>query len=165
MTRFSDNIYSGFQAATSASSSKSCMVMRKVHRFTQPSTGGTASTTLSGTFPPGAENLTARVFVMQQATSATASDKITVSAGGTNLIVIDQIGSATGTAGDTKTGFARFTYTASACAILPVPTSTTNGGEIPYSVTFAPASASKSTDYKVELTFNRADSNTLGITA
>ena len=165
MTRYSDNIYSGFQATTSAASSKSPVTLRKIHRFSQPAAGGAVAQTLSGTLPPGVENLTATVFVLQQSTSATTSDKITVSAGGTTLFTIDQIGSATGVAGSTTTSFARFTYVASACAIPPVPSGATNGGEIPYSVTYLPVSASKSTDYKLVLHFNRADTNTLGITA
>ncbi len=163
MTRFSDNIYSGFQAATSAASSKSMVVLRKVHNFVGNST--TTAVTKTGTFPPNTQNLTARLFVIQNATSATVSDKITVSAGGTNLITIDQFGSAGGVAGDTKAGFARFTYIASACAAPPVPaTGQVNGGEIPYSVTFVPVSADNQGSYQLELTFNRADTNTLGTT-
>lgn len=160
MTRYSDNIYSGFQAATSANSSKSCVVLRKVHNFNAT----TGSTTLSGTFPPNIQNLTARIFITQQG-SATASNKITVSAGGTDLITISQFGSATGVAGDTKAGVASFTYVASACAAPPVPASTNNGGEIPYSVTFLKSSADKTGTCQIELSFNRADTNTLGITA
>lgn len=160
MTRFSDNIKSGFQAATSANTSASVVVLRKTYNFNST----TGSTTLSGTFPPGAQNLTARIFITQQA-SATASDKITVSAGGTDLITITGFGSATGVASDTKAGVASFTYVASACAAPPVPASTTNGGEIPFSVTYLKSSANKTGSSQVELTFNRADSNTLGVTA
>lgn len=166
MTRYSDNIYSGFQSVTSATSSKSPVSLRKIHRFTQPAAGGANAVTLAGTFPPGTENLDARLYIMNQATSASVSDKITVSAGGTNLIAITGIGSATGLLGPgTTAGLGVMTVTVSACAILPVPASTNNGGEIPYNVTFLPVSASKSTDYKLILSFNRADSNTLGVTA
>lgn len=163
MTRWSDNLYSGFQSVTSATSSKSAVTLRKVHNFL--ATGGTTAQTKTATLPPGVENLTARLFVIQNAVTATVSNKITVSAGGTNLVTIDQFGSAGGMAGDTKAGFARFTYVASACAIPPVPTGANNGGEIPYSVTFVPVSADTQGNYRIELSFNRADSNTLGITA
>lgn len=165
MTRYSDNIYSGFQAVTSALSSKSVVGLHKVHRFTQPAAGGVVAQTVTGVFPPGVENLTSRLYIMQQS-SATVSDKFTVSAGGTNLITITGVGSATGLLGATTVaGLGAVTVVASACGILPVPASTNNGGEIPYAVTFLPASASKSTDYKLVLSFNRADTNTLGITA
>lgn len=162
MTRYSDNIYSGFQGITSASTSKSAVVLRKVYNFA--GAGNVTAVTRSGTFPPGVQNLTGRIFITQQA-SATVSNKITVSAGGFDLFSITSFGSATGVAGDTKAGVATFTYIASACAAPPVPASTNNGGEIPFSVTFAPVSADKTGTYQVELTFNRADSNTLGVTA
>lgn len=162
MTRYSDNIYSGFQGVTSAASSKSVVVLRKVYNFS--GAGNTTAVTRTGTFPPGVQNLTARIFITQAA-SATVSDKITVSAGGFDLVTIDQFGSAAGVAGDTKVGVARFTYIASACAQPPAPASTNNGGEIPYALTFLPVSADKVGQYQIELTFNRADSNTLGVTA
>lgn len=166
MTRYSDNIYSGFQASTSAASSKSPVSLHKVHRFTQPSGGGANAVTLSGTFPPGTENITTNLWIMNQSTSASTSDKITVSAGGTNLITYTAIGSATGILStSTVAGLGAVTVVASACAIPPVPTSTNNGGEIPYSVTFLPVSASKGTDYRLRINFNRADTNTLGVTA
>lgn len=157
MTRFSDNIYSGFQAATSAASSESPVLLRKSYNFV--AAGGTAPITQTGTFPPNTQNLTATLYVTNAA-SATTSNKITVSAGGTNLITIDQFGSASGFASNTLTSFARFTYVASACAIVPVPaTNTTNGGEIPFAVTFLPVSADKVGTYQFNLTFNRKDMN------
>lgn len=162
MTRYSDNIYSGYQALTSATSSKSAVVLRKVYNFA--GAGNTTAVTRNGVFPPGTQNLTARIFITQQG-SATVSDKITVSAGGFDLVTITSFGSATGVAGDTKTSVATFTYIASACANPPVPASTNNNGEIPFAVTFLPVSADKTGTYQLELTFNRADSNTLGITA
>lgn len=166
MTRFSDNILSGFQATTSAASSKSVVHLRKVHRFTQPSGGGATPVTLSGTFPPGVEAIIPTLFIMNQSTSASTSDKITCSAGGTNLFTYTAIGSATGIIGiATVAALGAVAIVASACAIPPVPSGANNGGEIPYAVTFLPASASKSTDYKLVINFNRADSNTLGITA
>jgi hypothetical protein len=88
MTRFSDNIKSGFQAATSANSSASVVVLRKVYNFA--GAGAAAAVTRLGTFPPGAQNLTARLFVTQQA-SATVSNKITVSAGGFDLVTISSV--------------------------------------------------------------------------
>lgn len=162
MTRYSDNIYSGFQSITSATSSKSAVVLRKTYNFA--GAGNTTAVTRNGVFPPGTQNLTARIFITQQA-SATVSNKITVSAGGFDLVTISQFGSATGVAGDTKVGVVLFTYIASACANPPVPASTNNGGEIPFALTFVPVSADKTGTYQVELTFNRADSNTLGVTA
>lgn len=163
MTRYSDNISSGFQAVTSALSSKSVVSLHKVHRFTQPSGGGATPQTVTGTFPPGIENITANLWIMNQSTSASTSDKITVSAGGTNLITYTAMGSATGILGtSTVAGLGTVAVVASACAIPPVPASTNNGGEIPYAVTFLPVSASKGTDYRLRINFNRADSNTLG---
>lgn len=163
MTRYSDNIYSGFQAVTSALSSKSVVRLTK-GPYAFAGAGNTTAVTRTGVFPPGTQLLTARVWITQQG-SATVSDKIVVSAGGTDLITIDQFGSATGTAADTKAGLARFTYVASACFAPPVPASSNNGGEIPFSVTFTPVSADKTSVVNVELNFSRADSNTLGITA
>lgn len=159
MTRFSDNLYSGFQAVTSALSSKSAVLLRKTYNFNST----TGSTTLSGTFPPNVQNLKAEIFITQNA-SATASNKITVSAGGTDLVTITSFGSSMGIASDTKAGVATFTYVASACASPPVPASTNNGGEIPFSVTFVKSSADKTGSCQLALTFNRADTNTLGTT-
>lgn len=163
MTRYSDNIYSGFQAPTSAASSKSAVVLRKVYNFA--GAGNTTAVTRAGTFPPNTQNLKATLYVTQQG-SATVSNKITVSAGGQDLITLTQFGSANGIASDTKVGFATFTYIASACANPPVPTTNqTNGGEIPFAVTFVPVSADKTGTYQIEISFSRADTNTLGVTA
>lgn len=161
MTRYSDNIYSGYQGITSASTSKSAVVLRKVYNFA--GAGNTTPVTRTGVFPSGTQNMAAKIFITQAA-SATVSDKITVSAGGFDLVTIDQFGSAAGIAGDTKAGVARFTYIASACASVPVPAST-NQGDIPFAITFVPVSADKVGTYVVELTYNRSDSNTLGVTA
>ncbi len=154
MTRYSDNILSGFQAATSAASSMSNVSLNKTHKFT--AVGGTTAITQTGTFPPNTQNLSGYLYVIQNA-SATVSDKITVSAGGTNLFTIDQFGSAGGQAGSTTTSFARFTYLSSACATVAAPASTTNGGEIPYAITFLPVSADKTGIYQVNLQFDRKD--------
>jgi len=154
MTSFKDNIYSGNIATTSANSSLSAVSLRRTHVFN--AVGGTTPQTLTGTLPPNTENISGYLFVVQNA-SATVSNKITVSAGGTNLFTIDQFGSAGGQSGATLAGFARFTYVGSACATPPVPSPQTNGGEIPYSVTFLPVSADKTGSYKLHLSFNRAD--------
>lgn len=154
MTTYKDNIYSGNIATTSANSSTSVALFRKTHTFN--AVGGTTPITQTGTFPPNSEGLTGYLFVVQNA-SATVSNKLTVSAGGTNLFTIDQFGSAGGQSGGSLASFCRFTYIASACATVPVPVSANNGGEIPYSITFAPVSADKTGIYKVNLTFNRAD--------
>lgn len=163
MTRFNDNIYSGFQAPTSAASSKSTVVLRKTHGFTNP--GGTTAVTQAGTFPPGTSNLRAELYIMNQGVSATASDKVTVSAGGVNLYAITGFGSATGIGSATTAGFATFAVTVSAVAVVAAPaTNQTNGGEIPYAVTWVPSSAGRTAQYQLSLTFNRADTNTLGTT-
>lgn len=154
MTSYKDNIYTGNIATTSALSSLSAASFRKTHKFT--AIGGTAAITLTGVLPPNTENLSGYLFVVQNA-SATVSNKITVSAGGVNLFTIDQFGSAGGQSGGSLTSFCRFTYIASACAVVPVPSSANNGGEIPYAVTFAPVSADKTGIYQVHLTFNRTD--------
>lgn len=163
MTRYSDNIYSGFQGLTSASTSKSAVVLRKVYNFS--GAGNAVAVTRAGTFPPNTQNIKATLYITQQG-SATVSDKITVSAGGFDLITITSFGSATGVVGDTKAGVATFTYIASACANPPVPaTNQTNGGEIPFAVTFLPVSADKTGNYQLEISFSRADTNTLGVTS
>lgn len=162
MTRFSDNIYSGFEALTSGTSSRSPVMLCKTYNFA--GAGAAAAVTRTGTFPPQVQNLRAEIFITQQA-SATVSNKITVSAGGFDLVTIDQFGSATGVASDTKASVARFTYIASACANPPAPASTNNGGEIPFSVTFLPVSADKTGTYQVKLTYNRADQGLFGTTS
>lgn len=165
MTRYSDNIYSGYQAPTSAASSKSAVSLSKTHNFV--AAGAAAAQSITGTFPPNTQNLSAALYVTQNG-SATVSNKITVSAGGTNLLTIDQFGSAGGFSMGSLAGFARFTVIGSACANLIAPTTGSAGqtvsGEIPYTVTFLPVSADKTGTYQVNLSFNRADTNTLGTT-
>lgn len=153
MTRYSDNIYSGFVGVTSALSSRSAVLLTKTFNFS--STVG--STTLTGVFPPNTQNLAARIYITQNG-SATSSNKITVSAGGTNLLTVDQFGSAGGYANTTTAGIARFTVIGSACAtVSPPATNQTNGGEIPFSVTFVKSSADKTGACQLSLLFNRAD--------
>lgn len=157
MTRFSDNILSGFAGLTSAASSQSAVRLCRTHRFTNASPA--VGATQTGTFPPNTNNLTGRMWITVNG-SATVSDKITVSAGGTNLMTFTSFGSAQGTFAATTTGLGTLTIIASACAIVSPPaTGQTNGGEIPYSVTFLPSSASRSTDYQLDLSFNRADTS------
>src|SRR5665213_2201067 len=124
MTRFSDNIYSGMDAATSGAASRSAVALVKTHNFTG------LNATISGTFPPNTLNLSAELFITAQGSAAT-SNKVTVSAGGLTLLTIDQFGSALGYAAQTTTSVARFTIVASACALVAPPaTGQTNGGEI-----------------------------------
>lgn len=154
MTSFKDNIFSGNIATTSGNSSISAVALRKTHVFN--AVGGTTPITQTGTFPPNTESLSGYLYVVQNA-SATVSNKITVSAGGTNLFVIDQFGSAGGQSGASLASFCRFTYVASACSQPPAPSPAANGGEIPYAVTFVPVSADKTGSYKLHLSFNRID--------
>jgi hypothetical protein len=155
MTRYTDNIYSGNQAITSALSSKSAVVLTKVHRI-----AGGAASTISGTFPQGAQNLDAKLYIMLNA-SATVSDKITVSAAGVDLITITQFGSAAGVLRQTTTSLGVLTAVASSCGLL---TGAANA-ELPYAVTYAANTQATGADYQLVLTFNRADTNTLGVTA
>lgn len=154
MTGFKDNIYSGNIATTSANSSLSSVDMGKTFNFA--GAGNTTAVTRTGTFPPNVENVSAYLFITANA-SATVSNKITVSAGGANLLVIDQFGSAMGQGATTTTSLMRITYQSSACAAPPVPSPANNGGEIPYSVTFVPVSADKVGTYQLRLCYNRAD--------
>lgn len=154
MTSFKDNILSGNIATTSANSSLSSVEMGKTFSFA--GAGSTTAVTRTGTLPPNAENVRAQLYVMT-AGSATVSNKITVSAGGTTLLTLTQFGSAQGFAGNTLAGFMLATYAASACAQPPVPSPSSNGGEIPYSVTFLPVSADKTGTYQLRIIYNRAD--------
>lgn len=155
MTSFKDNIFSGNIAQTSALSSQSIVSLRRTHIF--KAVGGTTPITQTGTLPPNTENLSGYLFVIQNA-SATVSNKISVSAGGVNLFVVDQFGSAGGQSGGSSVGLCRFTYFSSACAqVSPPATNQNNGGEVPYAVTFLPVSADKTGQYQVHLSFNRVD--------
>lgn len=155
MTSFKDNIFSGNIATTSANSSQSSVVLTRTHKFS--AIGGTTAITQTGTFPPNTQNVTGELYIIQNA-SATVSDKITVSAGGTNLFTVDQFGSAGGyIPAVTVASVGRFTMIASACAAPPAPSPSNNGGEIPYAVTFLPVSADKTGVYQLCITFNRAD--------
>lgn len=154
MTSFKDNILSGNIATTSANSSQSVVVMRKT--FTFSGNGTATAVTRTGVFPPNTENVQSTLYVTN-AGSANVSNKITVSAGGFNLTVVDQFGSATGIGSATIASFARFTPVVSALASPPVPSPANNGGEIPFSVTFLPVTDDTTGTYQFYLTFNRAD--------
>lgn len=156
MTAWKDNIYSGNMATTSAASSLSAVQMGKTYNFAG---NGTATpVTRTGTFPPNVENVLATLYVTN-AGSANVSNKITVSAGGNNLVVIDQFGSAQGMSSVSLTSFARVTPVVSAMASPVAPSPQNNGGEIPFSVTFLPVTDDTSGTYQIRLTFNRADTN------
>lgn len=154
MTGFKDNIYSGNIATTSANSSISPVRLNKTFSFA--GAGNTTAVTRSATFPPNVENVMATLYITNAA-SATVSNKITVSAGGNNLLVIDQFGSATGIASSTTTSIARFTPVVSAMAQPIAPATSNNGGEIPFSITFVPVSADKVGTYQLHISYNRAD--------
>lgn len=155
MTRFTDNIYSGADAVVSALASRSAVSLTKTYVFA--GAGNTTPVTRAGVFPPNSQNLAAELFITN-AGGAAVSNKVTVSAGGVDLLTIDQFGSAAGYAVQTTTSIARFTVVASACAILnPPATNQTNGGEIPFNVTFLPVAGDSTGTYQVVLNFNRSD--------
>lgn len=154
MTSFKDNIYCGNIATTSANSSQSFVRLGKTFNFA--GNGTATAVTRSATLPPNAENVMATLYVTN-AGSANVSNKITVSAGGNNLLVIDQFGSAAGIASATLAAFARFTPVVSAMASPAAPAASTNGGEIPFSVTFLPVTDDTTGTYQVHLSFNRVD--------
>lgn len=149
MTTFGDNIYSGNLAATSAASSLSTVRLSKTHRI-----AGGAAFSAAGTFPQGTQNLDAKLYILLNA-SATVSDKITVSAGGVDLITITQFGSAAGVLRATTTGLGILTTTASACAVVAGAVSS----ELTYSVNMPANTAATGADYQLELMFTRADTN------
>lgn len=151
MTLYSDNIYSGSNSITSAKSSRSPVQLCKVFNFS----AAAGSSTLNGTFPSGTQNLAAQLFITAQG-SATSSDKITVSAGGTDLITITSFGSASGFAVQTTTAVATFTVVASACAAPPIP-SPNDHSEIPFAVTYLKSSANKTGSCQLTIQFNRVD--------
>lgn len=157
MTRYSDNIYSGYQAATSALSSKSIVALHKTY-FVSAGTGVTA--TIPGTFPPGTENITANVFVTQQG-AATTNDNIILyvngsAANGQKVLSFLAIGSAA-----VRLNNPVF-ITSAAASPQPPATNVTNGGEIPFKIIVSSVSTAS---YKISIAFNRVDSNTLGVTA
>lgn len=154
MTTFKDNVGSGNIATTSANSSIGWMRMSRT--FTFSGNGTAAAVTRTAVFPPNTENVIATLYVTN-AGSANVSNKITVSAGGNNLVVLDQFGSATGIGSATAAGFIRVTPVVSAMASPAPPATSNNGGEIPYSVTFLPVTDDTTGTYQLHISFNRAD--------
>lgn len=153
MTLYNDNIFSGFTAVTSALSSRSAVALTKSYNFSAV----TGSQTQTGVFPPQSQNLTAVLYITQQG-SANTTSKVTVSAGGTDLITVTSFGSATGVTMNTAAGLATITYVASACQNIPVPaTNQTNGGEIPFAITYAKDAGDPSSTFTVQLRYNRLD--------
>lgn len=156
MTRYSDNIYSGFQASVSADSSKSAVLMGKTYFV---SAGTNVNAIVSGTFPPNTQNVNASVYTVQNA--GTANDNINLyingnAATGQRVLTFTGIGSAAN-ARSTPT-----TYVASAAANpQPPATNATNGGEIPFQIIVSSLSTAA---YQIHVTYSRADTNTLGTT-
>ncbi len=146
MTVFSDNLYSGtLEAVTSATTAASEVVLTRTHRL---NTGVTQTQT--GVFPKGTMNLDSVLYILANA-SATVSDKITVSAAGTNLLTWTSFGSAAGIARQTTVGLATYTPIASACAVVAGAAS----GDLTYSVTTLQGTDSPGSDYQLQLRFNR----------
>lgn len=152
MTRFTDNIYSGGQAVTSAASSRSPVQLTRTHRFT-----GGVSQTQTGTFPIGTMNLDSKLYILLNA-STTVADKITVSAGGTNFLVWSAFGSTAGIARQTTAGLATYAPVASACAVV----AGAAAAELTYSVTYLGGTDATGADYQIQLLFSRQIADQLG---
>ena len=156
MTRFSDNILSGFQAVTSALSSKSQMIMRKTAFV---SAGAGVNVIVAGTFPPGVQDLNAAVYTIQNA--ATAHDTITMyingsASNGTQVMQWTNLGSAA------NVRSAPTTYVTSAAAFpQPPATNASNGGEIPFKIL---VSSVATASYQIVIDFDRGNSTALGTT-
>lgn len=150
MTLFSDNIYSGFIGLTSAQSSNSEVLLSQSFFA---SAGAGANLTYTSLLPPGAMNINAAVYVVQQG-AATTNDNIVMwingsAANGQRILSFTAIGSAA------NQRYNPTTYIASAAANpQPPATNATNGGEIPFKVIVSSVSTAA---YQVHITFNRAD--------
>ncbi len=151
MTSFKDNIYSGNIATTSANSSQSFVRLGKTFNFA--GNGTATAVTRNATLPPNAENIQATLYITN-AGSANVSNKITVSAGGNNIVTIDQFGSALGIISNSQTSVGRFTYIVSAMASPIAPSPANNGGEIPFAVTFLPVTDDTTGTYQLHLSFH-----------
>lgn len=158
MTRYSDNIYSGFQAPTSAQSSKSSVLLCKTYFV---SAGANVTAVIAGTLPPNSANINCSVYVVQPG-AATTDDNINLytngsASNGQKVLTFTAIGSAA------NQRYAPTTYVASAAAQpQPPATNQTNGGEIPFKIV---VSSTSTASYQIHLTFNRLDTNTLGVSA
>lgn len=152
MTRFSDNIYTGFIGLTSAQSSVSPVMLSQTYVV---SAGAGANSIISGLFPPQTQNLNAGVYVTQNG-AATTNDNIVLwingsAANGQRILSFTAIGSAA------NARYAPTTYIASAAANpQPPATNQTNGGEIPFKLITSSVSTAA---YQIHITFNRADNN------
>lgn len=156
MTRYSDNIYSGFQAITSALSSKSIVTLRKTYFV---SAGAGVNITIPGQLPPGTQNVVADLFVVQQG-AATTNDNIIMytngsASNGQKVFSYLAVGSA-------AVKLNAPVYVTSAAAFPQPPAfNASNGGEIPFKVVVSSVSTAS---YSLIISFNRADGNTLGTT-
>lgn len=156
MTRFSDNLLSGFQAVTSALSSKSQVILR---RTAFVSAGANVNVVIAGTLPPLAQDLYGAVYTVQNA--ATAHDTITMyingsASNGTQVMQWTNQGSAANARN------APTTLVASACAFPQAPaTNASNGGEIPYKILVSSVSTAS---YQIIIDFDRGNSTALGTT-
>lgn len=147
MTSWRDNIYSGAPALTSALSSLAPVELHRTFRFN----GG--SSTQSLVLPTFVENLDVKVFILANGSAAT-TDKITVSAAGTNLITFASMGSANGILRQTTVGLGTVTPVVSA---MVTPTTTT---EVTAAVTLLTTDIAA--QYQVDISFNRVRLNTIG---
>lgn len=158
MTRYSDNIYSGNQASTSAQSSKSAVLLCKTY-FVSAGTGVTQ--VIPGTLPANTANINCAVYVVQAGGAATDDNIILYTNGsasnGQRVLSFLAIGSAA------NQRYAPTSYITSAAAQpQPPATNQTNGVEIPFKFI---VSSTSTASYQVHLTFSRLDTNTLGVTA
>lgn len=144
MTQFSDNIYTGSQAAVSASSSLAPVALTRSFRFT-----GGGNQTWSGMLPAGAQNIRPRLYIIQDGSAAT-TDRITfaTSAGATTLFTYSSFGSAGGYIGDlTVAALGTVAIVASAAANLAT------AADIPFTAILS--STDTATDYQLAVDFNR----------
>ena len=141
MTNFADGIQSGLSALTSGASSFSPVVLERSFSFS----GG--SSTIGFVFPPNTVNVDAKLYITANGSAAT-TDKITVSAAGTNLLSFTSFGSATGLVKVTTAGLGTYTPIASAMVSL--------GNTDIVSAAATLLSVDTAATYKLQLVFNVA---------
>lgn len=149
MTRYSDNIYSGFDAAVSADASRSGVILRKSYFV---SAGSAVNVIVSGTFPPNTQNVAASLYVVQ-AGAATTNDNIILytngnASTGTKILSFLAVGSAA------TFSTAPTVITSAAYQLIPPATNASNGGEIPFQIIVSSVSTAS---YKIVLSFDRGD--------
>lgn len=144
MTGFSDNIYSGLLAPTSAGASYSPVELARTIRFS----GGSGTQTI--VFPTGVQNVNANLYILANGSAAT-TNKITVSAGGTNILTFSSFGSTSGFVEVTTAALGTKSVIASAAANL----STT--AEVTAAVTYLSTDAAVDCQIKIEFTRLRTD--------